>query len=42
MELREDRQILFFNPQARGMGWEDEVEFSIDDLLEPTSVCGSW
>ena len=26
VELREDRQVLFFNPQVREIGWEDEVE----------------
>ena len=38
VELREDRQILFFNPQVRDMGWEDEVEFSIDDLSSDEHV----
>jgi galactokinase len=32
VELRDDRQILFFNPQVRDIGWEDEVEYSLDDL----------
>ena len=38
VELREDRQILFFNPQVRDAGWEDEVEFSIDDLSSDECV----
>jgi galactokinase len=32
VELREDCQILFFNPQVRDLGWEGEVEYSLDDL----------
>ena len=38
VELREDRQILFFNPQVRDFGWEDEVEFSLDDLSSDERV----
>jgi galactokinase len=38
VELREDRQILFFNPQMRDIGWEDEVEFSLDDLSSDERV----
>src|SRR5260370_41476349 len=32
VELREDREIAFFNPQMREIGWGDQAEFSIDDL----------
>ena len=32
VELREDRQLLFFNPQMRERGWEEQAEFSLDDL----------
>lgn len=32
VELRDDRQIAFFNPQIREIGWEDQAEFSIDEL----------
>jgi galactokinase len=38
VELREDRQLLFFNPQMRDLGWEDEVEFSLDDLTSDERV----
>ena len=38
VELREDRQILFFNPQMRDIGWQDEVEFSLDDLSSDEHV----
>jgi galactokinase len=38
VELREDRQILLFNPQVRDIGWEDEVEFSLDDLASDERV----
>src|SRR3982074_2305101 len=38
VELREDRQLLFFNPQMRDAGWEDEVEFSLDDLSSDEHV----
>ncbi|HWY46298.1 MAG TPA: galactokinase family protein, partial [Bryobacteraceae bacterium] len=38
VELREDRQILFFNPQVRDIGWEDEVEYSLDDLSSDERV----
>jgi L-arabinokinase len=38
VELREDRQILFFNPQVRDIGWEDAVEYSLDDLSSDDCV----
>jgi galactokinase len=38
VELREDRRILFFNPQMREIGWADEAEFSLDDLVDDESV----
>jgi galactokinase len=38
VELREDKQILFFNPQVRDVGWEDLVEYSLDDLSSDERV----
>jgi L-arabinokinase len=38
VELREDRRILLFNPQMREIDWEDEAEFSLDDLADDESV----
>jgi len=38
VELRDDRQILFFNPQVRDIGWENEVEYSLDDLSSDERV----
>ena len=29
VKVREDRQLLFFNPQVSDIGWEDEVEYSL-------------
>ena len=38
VELREDRHILFFNPQVHDLGWDDEVEYSLDDLSSDERV----
>ena len=38
VKFREDRQILLFNPQVRDIGWEDEVEYSLDDLSSDERV----
>ena len=38
VELRDDRQIAFFNPQMREIGQEDQAAFSIDDLTGAVRV----
>src|SRR5262249_30339755 len=36
--LRADRRICLFNPQAREIGWQDQVEFTLDDLGDDERV----
>jgi galactokinase len=38
VELRDDRQVRFFNPQMGEIGWEAETEFFLDDLTNDGSV----
>jgi galactokinase len=38
IELREDRQLLFFNPQMREHCWDDQAEFSLPDLTSDERV----
>src|SRR5262249_32812179 len=38
IELREDPQILLFNPQMRERGWEEHAEFSLEDLSSDERV----
>jgi galactokinase len=38
VQQREDRRVVFFNPDVKKLGWKDRIEFSIDDLLESGRV----
>src|SRR2546428_13328543 len=38
VQLRDDRQILFLNPQMKARGWHDRLEFSLDDLTTDEAV----
>jgi galactokinase len=38
VELREDRQILLFNPQMADCGWDDQAEFALADLSSEEEV----
>jgi galactokinase len=38
VELRDDPQILLFNPQMGERGWEENAEFSLDDLASDERV----
>ena len=37
-QLREDRRIVFFNPQMKSRGWHERLEFSLDDLTTDEAV----
>jgi galactokinase len=34
VQPRADRQLIFYNPAVKTLGWADWIEFSLDDLLE--------
>jgi galactokinase len=34
VQPRADRQVIFYNPAVKTLGWADRIEFSLDDLLE--------
>jgi len=37
-QLRDDRRLVFFNPQMKSRGWHDRLEFSLDDLTTDETV----
>ena len=44
---RLDRRVVFYNPAVKGLGWEDRIELSLDDLeedggLKPVAWVRSW
>src|SRR5208283_3019983 len=40
VQLRADRRIVFLNPQMKERGWQERVEFSLDDLTTDDAVRG--
>ncbi len=38
VQLRPDRRLVFWNPQVKSRGWQDRVQFSIDDLMGDAEV----
>ncbi len=47
VQARSDRQVIFYNPQVGQLGWEERVEFSLDDLadgstVKPLEVVRAW
>jgi galactokinase len=38
VQLREDRRVVFFNPQMKSRGWHDHLEFSLDALTTDEAV----
>src|SRR4051812_1993369 len=38
VQLRDDRRLLFFNPQMEVRGWNSRPEFSLDDLTTDEAV----
>jgi galactokinase len=38
VQLRDDRRILLLNPQLKERGWQDRVEFTLDDLTTDEAV----
>ncbi|HUX39887.1 MAG TPA: galactokinase family protein [Rectinemataceae bacterium] len=38
VQARSDRKVIFFNPAVRRLGWEEKIEFSLDDLREGSKL----
>jgi len=38
VQRHDSREVVFYNPQVRSLGWDDRVEFSLDDLAEGHEV----
>jgi len=38
IQPREDCLVVFYNPAVKSLGWEDKIEFSIDDLTNNGQV----
>ena len=38
LQARSDRQVVFYNPEVSRLGWEERVEFSLDDLVDGSTV----
>jgi galactokinase len=38
VQLRSDRTVRFYNPAVKSIGWKEQIEFSLDDLLENGQV----
>ena len=38
VQLRADRRIVFWNPQMAEHGWQDRVEFELDELTDEEAV----
>src|SRR5438552_3866261 len=38
VQLREDKRIVFFNPQMREQGWRERVEFELGELTSEAPV----
>jgi galactokinase len=34
VQPRSDRTVHFYNPAVKSIGWKDQIEFSLDDLME--------
>src|SRR5689334_18567612 len=41
VQLRSDGRFAFYNPQLRERGWNDRVEFSLEDLASEEAVCAA-
>src|SRR5258706_10134870 len=38
VQLRNDRKIVFWNPQVAERGWQDQPEFDLDELVDEETV----
>src|SRR2546426_11196937 len=38
VQRRGDRRIVILNPQMKARGWQDHIEFSLDDLTSDEAV----
>lgn len=38
VQSRSDRSVQFYNPAVKSIGWKEQIEFSLDDLMEDGHV----
>lgn len=38
IQPREDRKIILYNPGIRGLGWDERIEFSLENLIERDQI----